>query len=236
MVAAALATAVNLPAQVPGAGQAGVNGALLKLFGASTAFSAKADVRMLDAAGQETLSLVMDFALLNGEVRAEIDMAQLRSADLDAAALDRLKPLGLDRVVTVVRPGKKSALVIYPALRGYAETPMTVEAAAEFTTDYKMQRTLLVKETIGPYACEKSKVVLTPPKGARQEAVVWFAPGLKDFPVKVQMHQADATVVMQFRDLTLRRPDAKLFEAPAGYARHPSVEALVRLKVSQEGR
>lgn len=211
---------------MPGAGQAGVNGALLKLFGATPAFSAKADVRTLDGAGQKTSSMVTDFALLNGEVRAEIDTGQMKSTELDETALARLKQMGLDRVVTLVRPGKQSALVISPALQACTEAPMAAETVAEFTRDYNVPRSLWIKETIGSYACEKCQGVLTGPKQGRQEAVVWFAPGLKDFPVKVQRHQTEATVVMQFREGALRRPDAKSFEAPPGFTKHPSVEAL----------
>jgi hypothetical protein len=221
---------------MPGSGQPGINGALLKLFGATTGFSAKAEVRMLDDAGKETLGMEMDFAVLEGKVRAELDMSQVKSAEVKTEDLARLKQLGLDRVVTIVRPDKKSALVIYPALQAYTEAPMTPEAAAEMTADYKVQRTLLVKETIDRHPCEKCKVLLTGPKRDRQEAVVWFATDLKDFPVKVQLLQPDATVVMQFKDIKLSRPDAKLFGTPPATTKYPSVEALMRSKVPQSGR
>ena len=163
-------------------------------------------------------------------------MSQIKSADVRPEDLAHLKQLGLDRVITVVLPERKSALIIYPALQAYVEAPMTPEAAAEMTADYTLQRTKLVKETIDQLACEKCKVILTGPKGDRQEAVVWFATGLKDFPVKVQMNQPDATVVMHFKDLRLSRPGVKEFEAPAGFAKYPSVEALLRLKVPRSGR
>src|SRR6266404_4038061 len=66
-------------AQFPNANQASLNGAMMKLFGATTAFSSKAQVRMLDKAQKETMSMPMNFALLDHKIRLEVDLTQLKS-------------------------------------------------------------------------------------------------------------------------------------------------------------
>jgi len=202
-------------AQVLSPNQAGLNGAMLKLFGNTTAFTSKSQVRMLDKADKETMSLPLDFALLEGKIRLDLDLAQIKSKDLTPEVIAPFKQMNMTKMATVVRTDKKQTLVIYPGLQAYAEMPMSSEEKADWESSYKVEKTLLGKETFDGHPCEKNRVVLIDGKGARQEALVWNATDLKDFPVQIQLKQPDATVVMQFRDLRLARPDAKQFEAPS---------------------
>src|SRR5678815_5362342 len=107
----------SAPAQVPGGSQPGVNAVLLQLFGNATAFSAKIDVRMLDERQKESMSTAMDFALLNGNMRIELEMSKMKSKELPAETIGQFKTLGMDKMVTIVRPDKKEALLVYPALQ-----------------------------------------------------------------------------------------------------------------------
>jgi len=42
------------------------------------------------------------------------------------------------------------------------------------------------------------------------------------------MDQQQMSVVMQYRDVKLTRPDARQFDAPAGFARYSSVEQMMQ--------
>jgi hypothetical protein len=44
----------------------------------------------------------------------------------------------------------------------------------------------------------------------------------------MQMDQQSATVVMEYRDVKLVRPDPKLFEAPSGFTKYGNVEQLMQ--------
>jgi hypothetical protein len=226
--ALSLAAASGGLAQVPGPSQTGLSAAMLKLFGSTAGFSAKAEVRLLDAARKETLQMQMDFAVLTNKVRAEVDMSQIKSVELSAEDLAGFKEMGMDRVITVVRPDRKSALIIYPSLRGYVEAPMAAEEAAAWARNYRVQKTRLGKEAIESRMCERSKVIVTSDDGERHDAMVWYAADLKNFPVQIQMNQPDATVTFRFREIRQVHPDAAQFEAPAGFAKHDNLEKLVR--------
>src|SRR5438105_15665824 len=52
----------------PSAGPAGLSGGMAKLFGDISAFSAKADVQVLDSSKQEMVSMPMDFAMLDKNI------------------------------------------------------------------------------------------------------------------------------------------------------------------------
>jgi len=219
-----------LLAQAPAPEQAGVNGALLKLFAPTTAFSAQAEVRMLDGTGKESLSLTMGFAVIEGRVRVELDMSQVRSTEIRPAHLAEFKQMGLDRVITVVRPDKRSALIIYPALKAYAEVPMAPETVTEWTTDYQVQKIRLGREKVDGHPCERNRVTVTGKGSAPQTATVWNATDLAQFPVRIEIHQPEATIMLHYTAISRARPAAKDFEPPPGMVRHESVERLLGSK------
>ncbi len=224
------ATLLALPAraQITSPGQTGLNAAMTKLFGDVTAFSARTEVRMLDKQGKESMRMTMNFALLDGKMRAEIDLAQIKTADMPPEAAASLKQMGMDKMVSVVRPDRKSTLVIYPSLSAFAEVPMSPEDAADLEKKYKVTRTKTGRETIDGHPCDKSKVMVIGDKNEKHEAIVWTATDMKDFPIQMQMNQAEATIVMLYKDVKLARPDAKQFDAPAGFAKHESIEKLMQ--------
>jgi hypothetical protein len=220
--------ALAAQAQIPNLAQPGMNAAMTKLFGNITGFSAKASVRMLDKESKETMSMGMNFALLEGKIRLEVDMTQIKSKDLTPEMITPLKQMGMDKMISIVRPDKKATLVIYPALQAYAEIPLSSEDAADLEKSFKIEKSPLGKETLDGHPCEKSKVNVVDTKGGRQEAVVWNATDLKEFPVQMQMNQPEATVVMRYREIQLIRPEPKLFEAPEGYSKYDSMEKLMQ--------
>src|SRR5262245_3201202 len=116
-----LLLAGTLPAQVLSPGQAGLNAAMLKLFGNTTAFSSHSEARTLDKACKETMSLKMKFALLENKIRLDVDLAQLKSAEINPQMVASLKQVGMDKLVSIVRLDRKSTLVVYPTLRAYTE-------------------------------------------------------------------------------------------------------------------
>jgi hypothetical protein len=215
-------------AQMPGGGQSGLNTAMLKLFGEVGGFTSKADLRLQEKGSSEVMTMTVDFAMRDGKVRMDLDMGAVKSKQLPPETLAAFKVAGLDKLATVVRPDRKSTLLIYPSVQSYAETPMAKDEAAALDRKYKIEKTRLGSETIDGRSCEKNKVVVSADNGERHEATVWYAADLKSFPIKVQMEQAQMTVVFQYRDVKLVPPDAGRFEPPAGFTKHATVEHLMQ--------
>ncbi len=213
-------------AQLPG-NQSLFDSALLKLFGENTEFVADAEVHMLGKDNKEVMSMPLTLALLDGQFRAEVDMSKMKSTQAPPQALAMFKQTGLDRIITIVRPDKKSFLIVYPNLKAYAEEPMPATDSSS-PEDMKMEKSALGKETIDGHPCTKNKVTVTNTKGEKQEAIIWNAQDMKEFPLKMQLDQEGNTVVMHYKNVKLSKPPADLFEVPDTFLKHASNQELMQ--------
>ena len=192
-------------AQAPGMGAGNVNAAMVKLFGTNTGFSARAEFHVIDKRQKETDMMPANYAFLDGKTRMEIDLTQVKSADIPASALATLKQLSMDQTVVISRPDKKLTYSIYPRAKVYAEIPLTKEETAATDISFKVERASLVKT----------------------EATVWTATDLKGFPIQMQMApDVDNMMLIKFKDLKLAKPDAKQFEPPAAMTSYDSAEKM----------
>ncbi|HEY1173867.1 MAG TPA: DUF4412 domain-containing protein [Verrucomicrobiae bacterium] len=204
----------------------GSNPALAKVFGKNTAFSAKADLKVSDAAGKETMSGEIKYAFLEGSTYWGMDMSQMKSAQIPPQAAASMKQMGMAEMVMVSKAGAKTALLVYPGMNAYAEMPVPAEAAGDSKADIKTEA--VGEETVNGHKCKKNKVTITE-NGKTQTLFTWNATDLKDFPVRVEVpDNGNGKVQMDYKDIKLEKPDAKLFEAPAGYTRYDNVQALLQ--------
>lgn len=214
-------------AQLPAGGPPVWNAAMTQLFGDVKAFSARAEMRALDKSGQPAIQVPMNFALLDKKVRMDIDMSQLKGPQAPPDQVALLKQMSMDRVACVMALDKGATQLIFPSLSAYVETPLPEEEIAVLNKDVKLHKTPLGKETIDGHSCVKNRVILTDGKGYQTEALVWNATDMKDFPVQMQMNDKQTTVVMRYNDVRFNKPDAKQFEAPAGFIRHSDMQQLM---------
>ncbi len=206
---------------MPAAAPPGWNAALTKLFGDIKAFSAKADLRVLDQGGHETTTLTgMGFALLDEKVWIDIDLASMKSAQMPPAMVSSLKQMGMDHLVSVIAPAKKTMLLSYPALRATVEMPLPDSETAAASQGAKLDQTKVGEETLDRLACVKNNVVITDGQGQKREALVWNAASLQGFPVQIRFAEGGNTLEMHFRQIKLGKPDARQFEPPAGYMKY----------------
>lgn len=204
--------------------QTGISAAMLKMFGDTKAFSAKADARLLDKDQKEISSIPLTMSLRDGKLRADMDLSEVKNGSIPPEAGAMMKQAGMDKMVTVVRPDKKATVISYPGLKSYAEVPFSESEAAQ----EKVEFTDAGKETIDGHPCTKKKITSTDSKGRPQEAFVWQASDLKNFPVQMQMAQRKNTLIVKFQPPKLEAPEAALFDTPAGYTKYNSVQDLMQ--------
>lgn len=213
--------------EVPGS-TAGVNAALTQLFGDVGAFSAKASIQVLGKDQKEKLTTPMDFALLDNNLRVEVDTTQIRGPDVPAGAAASMKQFGLDRVISVMRPDKKATFIIFPGIKSFVNTPMPKEEVAAYQKKPRLNKIALGKETLDGHPCVKHRVIVSDAKGVKSESTVWNATDLKDFPLQIMTREKDDTIVIRYRQIQLTKPEAKTFDAPAGYKEYAEVETLMQ--------
>lgn len=210
----------------PGGPTTGLDANLNKLFGSNAAFTARAEIKTSGNAGMD-MTMTMNFAVDGKKTRSEVNMADMKSESIPPDAIANMKQMGIDRVVSIVRPDQKLLYLIYPGMKAYAKVPLPKEATPTPDQEPKMETTALGKETIDDHACIKNKVVMTASDGAKQEFTTWNATDLKDFPIQIQATDKNATILLHYRKIKFEKPDLKQFEPPAGFTVYDDMQQMM---------
>jgi hypothetical protein len=207
----------NVLAQLPAGSPGGVNAALTLLFGDNTAFTAKAEARVLDPTGKESLRMPMNFAELDNKIRVEIDATQIKSRSLSAAQVAEMKDAGLAKIISIIRPDKKASYILYPGVQSYSIVPMPKEESDVLVSHLKIRKTSLGNETIEGHPCEKHHVTIANGDRVVLDAVTWNATDLKNFPIRIETKDKGNSSTLHFSQIQFTRPEASLFEIPGRY-------------------
>jgi hypothetical protein len=204
-------------AQLGGGAPGGVNAALMQLFGRSTFFSARVDVVVVDSSRQELLRMPMNFAALDGKIRIEIDVSQIRSKQVTPEILSAMNREGIGKLTTIIRPDKRASYIVYPGLRNYSIVPMSKAEADAVGKPLNTERAELGREIIDGHACVKNRVTVKNEQTVILEATTWNATDLKDFPIRIETTDKGSTSTLRFQQIQFARPDGRQFEPPPGY-------------------
>jgi hypothetical protein len=198
-----------------------------KLFGNNQAFSATLELQNADSSGN-TIIMPGKISFDAGKSRFEVNMANMQGKQIPPDAAAQMKSMGMDQVVTISLPEKKVAYMIYPGMQSYAELQIPNADSAPTNGDYKVETTELGKETVDGHPCVKNKVVVTDKDGDKHESTVWNATDLKNFPVKIQTTEGGANATMLFKNVSLAKPAASVFEAPSGYTKYDNMQTMMQ--------
>jgi len=226
LVAALIGSGLAL-AQAPGGrGPVGITGAMTRLFGPNREFTAKAEVIVRDKTGREVSGMPMDFSLHGNQIRVELDQTKGTGAAKPPPAIgERLKIIGMARLITIIRPDKNLTVTIFPDQKAYLSAPLP-EGEGATAKQPKITKTPLGKETLDGHPCVKYKVVITDDKGHTLEPTTWEATDMKDFPIQIQTTEDDSVSIVHFKQVQFSQPDPKLFEPPAGFTGYSDPQQL----------
>jgi hypothetical protein len=186
----------------PGGPQLG--GTLSKLFGDNQTFSADLEMQVSDKSGKP-MTMPGKLSFDTGKSRFEISTNQM---------------------VTIARPDKKIAYLVYPGLRSYAEIPLSNADSAPTKRDYKMEITEIGADIVDGHPCVKNKYIVTDNEGVKHESTVWNATDLKKFPVKIETVEQGDNVSMLFQNVSLAKPAASLFDPPADFKKYDTAQQM----------
>lgn len=226
-IAAFAFTAALIPVQAQ-TGSPGFGGATAKLFGDHQTFTATMEFEIADPSTKRPMTMPGKMSFDAGKSRFEMNTAEIKGAQMPAGAAEQLKAMGMDLTVSISRPDKNVAYIIYPGMQSYIETPLPKKAAATNEVDFKTEITELGKETVDGHECMKNKVVVTDNDNVAHESTVWNATDLKKFPVKIETNEEGQKLVMRFKTVAFEKPAAGGFEVPAGLTKYTSVPAMMQ--------
>ena len=213
----------GLPTTAPGADFATFS----QLFGKNAAFTARSEVRVLDKHQKETISTVMDFAMLDQKLRLDIDAAATKNKDLPPGTGEMLKQMGMDQVVVIMRPDRQKVHFVFPKSQIGLNLP--IEKSDLENNDKATVQTKPLGETVlDGHPCKKSRVTITSPKGDQQEITVWRATDLNDFPIQTEQKQDEDTITTRYSKIQFVRPDARKFEPAAEVQQYNGVTEFMQ--------
>lgn len=215
-------------------GPPGMNANMAKFFGDNKAWTATASVSMNPLQGGGPMTMEIKMFMLDGKMRQEVDMTKMKGGNIPPNAMARMKQMGMDKSINIVRPDLKVAYNIFPGLQAYVAMN-TDTAGVDKMEDAKIDKTTLGKETIDGHPCEKVKLLVTDSNGEKHEVIAWNATDIKNFPIKMQMEDQGNTMTLKFTDVKLDKPEAKLFEPPSDYTKYDSQMALMQAQMSKHG-
>ena len=176
--------------------------------------------------------MLMGFSMLDGKMRMETDLANIKGAQIPPAMLQTMKDMGMDKMVNLIPADQKSMMLIYPGLKSYVAMPMPDDGTAG--KEPKVETTKLGEETVEGQACVKNKVVITSATGEKHEMTVWNAKELQDFPVQSEFAAGPNKATMKFRNIKLAAPDAKGFEVPADFEKFDGIPQLMQSAMTKK--
>jgi len=201
---------------------------VVRFFGAATNFTAQLEIRMVDTNGVETMNTPMKFSFLDGKMRGDIDVTKVKSKDLPALAASATASVGMEQVISLVRPDLKESYLLFPRFDACVVAPLDEGELAALKKPAKIVRTALGKETLDGHPCVKHRVVVIEPNGWQHTATIWNATDLKDFPLQIQRVEDGDTIMMRFSAVKFERPAAKDFDLPAGTTKYDDASDLTK--------
>ena len=92
--------------------------------------------------------MTADVAMLDGKMRMDVDMGQMKSKSMPAEAVAQMKQMGTDRAVNITLPAERKMLVIFPNIKAYTSMPLPEQVTDSLTNSADIQKTELGRETI----------------------------------------------------------------------------------------
>lgn len=206
----------------------GLSGSMAKLFGDNPNFSATLEIQNKGGSPDQIMTMPAKIFFSDGESRLEMDMTQMKSAQMRPEATAQIKSMGMDKMVMIARPDRKKSYMIYPGMQSYAEIPLQDIEASATTNNFKMETAELGKETVDGHPCVKNQVTIIYNNGDKHVVIVWNATDLKKSPVKMEQTEQGNTATMLYKDINLSKPDASLFEPPSNFTKYDSMQTMMQ--------
>ncbi len=209
------------------------DGAMDKLLGANQTFSATLEFQTTERRG-ENITMPGKLSFDNGKSRFEMNMSETKGTKMPPDAAEQLKSMGMDTMISISRPDKKTICMIYPGLHSYAEMPAPDAAAKSDPADSKIETTEIGKETVDGHSCVKNKVTVTDKDGTKHESTVWNASDLKNFPIKIITTEQGQNSTMLYRNISFTKPAASSFEAPNGFTKYDNIQTMMQTEIMKK--
>ncbi len=203
------------------------------LLADTRAFTARAEMELTFGPpnARETNTVPISVAYLEGRLRTDLDLNQVRSPTSIAPAFTGLLALDVTRIMNVVRPDKRAMYLVYPGTFSYTSIPLLPE---ECDRTLKIERGEAIHETALGQPCQKQKITVTYANNDKHEAMAWFSDTLRGFPVQIQWLERNATVTLRYLEVSQIVPALNVFEPPATFMKYNDQPAMLQAAMQRK--
>jgi hypothetical protein len=138
-------------------------------------------------------------------------------SDMDTSKMTRGQqgmPPDLSRMIMINRGDRNVAYTLYPGKKKYITHN---EKETDKGEEPKIEKTKVGSEVIDGHPTDKFRVIITNKRGKVDEGYEWNAKDLDGMTIRTETENNDFKIVMEIKNVVLKRPDNSLFEIPADY-------------------
>lgn len=211
----------NINSQVPF-----LAAALSQFFSDTRAFTAGVEMS-IGGDGGEAMKLPFGVAMADGKMRWELNLANVKSAELPPEAINGIKDMGMDCLFFIYQPSKPLTLG-FPGMKSFVEMPVPKPEGVQQQAAEKagrLEKKEIGRETIAGQPTVKYSMKVPGDDGT---ATVWQATNLQNLPVKIAIAKGQQNYQFQLSNVRLAQPDAAYFAVPAGFAKQADLNAVIQ--------
>jgi hypothetical protein len=159
---------------------------------------------------KENMDFKMPFAKAGDKIRMDMDMSAMAKGSKEM-------PPAFSKMSTIHRGDKKLSYMLYPNAKKYMTH--THSENDNFSGEIPhVEKKKLGSEVIDGHPTDKYQGIITYKDGRKEEGLIWNARDLDGMTIKSEVENENAKVTTAFKNISLKRPSASLFEIPAGYS------------------
>jgi hypothetical protein len=209
-----------------------------KISGAPPSFSANATVELTEAGSTNSMIVMPSkFTFADNKMRWDLDAGQMSGSIMSPEASLALRNAKLDQICFIERLDKKAEYVVFPGAQAYLNVPIPeseLSNTLEKAENIKLKTEVLGKETLDGYDCTKSRITVPAEANLHEEAIVWSASELKNYPIKLEIDTRAGRVAFHFRDVKFDAPPAGVFEVATNFACRASSQEIMDFAGQQQ--
>jgi hypothetical protein len=199
-----------------------------KLLADTPEFSASSVVELLNTNGVLQMKLPINFALTADRMRQEVDVMGM---NLPQTLRDTMQKGHLDKIVIITQTDTRKIFLLFPGLQAYASYLIPDEVLEEITArgnQVDVQRKEFADEMVETHPCLQVRLIFNEPNRPSEVALLRCAKDLRMFPIRMILLTPSTTTKFAFEDVSLKRPEANLFQVPTNYVEFPDSAAVSR--------
>ena len=192
-------------------------------------FSAEVNMGLCDAQGALRMSLPMDLEVSTNCMRQEIDVMGMWPLPPEVKA--NMKIMHVEKIDIITRIDTKQLYLIFPGIQAYTTFPISDAVLNQINyqaNDLTIQKTQLGQDIVGEHPCVKINAVVSEPNHPTENADLWCATDLQQFPIKIEAHANGGITKFDFQNVKIGKPDYSLFEVPTNYMAFTNSADIIR--------